>query len=154
MRRENRVQVRLGITAPWMIGAMLLPGMLTAQPGWKTIKDKTGACQISVPSSWTEQSIPGHVASPVSTGGMVITGTSPFKPFRSDTLKILGVEKVYENSAARSFYVTKPNGTPPQINYHIEAPGAGNRCIAEISLPSNYSEDEAKKIGMSLAAVR
>jgi hypothetical protein len=80
-----------------------------------------------------------------------VQGLRPYKQFSTDTLKILGVGKVYEASPARTFYVSKPNANE-LVNYHAEVPGHSNACIAQITLPSSYSEDEAKQIAMSLAA--
>ncbi len=124
---------------------------LNAQPGWQTAKDKTGSCQISVPPSWTLLALPGHVNSPQHTTTMLISGNRPFRPFSSETIKVLNVEKVFENSSTRTFYLTKPGGNPPLVNYHVEAPGKVNSCVAEITLPANISEEEAKKIALSLS---
>jgi len=33
------------------IGLLFLSASLSAQAGWQTIKDKTGACQLSVPDN-------------------------------------------------------------------------------------------------------
>lgn len=128
--------------------------LVCAEPaGWKVIRDKTNACQISVPSTWTALSTPGLVNSPVSTTTMLIAGHRPYRPFDEDTLKMLNIGKLYENSAARLFYVTKPN-EQGHITYHIEAPGSGNACIAEMTLTARYSEDEAKKIAMTVTAAK
>ena len=74
-----------------------------------------------------------------------------FKPFSATTLKIASIDKVFENSATRVFYVTKPAGNPSGVIYHVEAPGKVNSCIAEIDLPPNTLEDDAKKIAISLS---
>lgn len=132
----------------WIALVLLLPSMLAAQAGWKTVKDKTGTCQISVPPNWVLLSTPGMVNSPESTTTMVMSGTSPFRPFSSETLTMLDIDKLYENTAQRSFYRTKPSSSG-YVNYHIEVPGNGKRCIAQLTLSTKYSEDEAKKIAMS-----
>jgi hypothetical protein len=124
---------------------------LTAQTGWKTVKDKTGDCQISVPPSWTLLSLPGHVNSPQGTTTMLISGHRPFRQFSDETIRVLNVDKVFENSAARVFYVGKPIGNPAHVLYHIEAPGKVNSCIAEIALQPHSLEDDAKKIALSLS---
>ena len=85
---------------------------------------------------------------------MVISGMTPFKKFREDTLKMLNTDQVYENSETRLFYVTKPGGTPPLVNYHVETAGKGTRCVAQITLSPHSREDEAKKIAMSLSATK
>ena len=130
---------------------LLVSTDLIAQSGWMTVKDKTGSCQISVPSTWILLAEAGHVNSPLHTTTMLIAGMRPFSKFSDETIKVLNVDRVIENSATRIFYVTKPGGNPPLVNYHIEAPGKAHSCIAQISLPPNTLEDDAKKIALSLS---
>ena len=126
-----------------------------AQPaGWKVIKDRSGTCQISVPSNWTALSTPGFVNSPESTTTILTASEQPYAPFQDDTLKTLNIGKLYENSTSRIFYVSKPDETLGHIRYHIEVPGNTNACIAEITLTTRYSEDEAKSIAMTVASVK
>jgi hypothetical protein len=122
---------------------------LKAQSGWKTVKDRTGSCQISVPPNWTPLSTPGMVNSPQSRTTMVASGHRPYRPFSKETLTVLGVEKTFENSATRALYVGKPSGTPPFVNFHVEVPGKTNSCIAQITMPLGSDED-AKKIALTL----
>ena len=71
---------------------------LNAQAGWQTVKDKTGSCQISVPPNWTLLSAPGLVNSPQRTTTRLISGNRRFRPFSAETIKVLNVDKVFENS--------------------------------------------------------
>jgi hypothetical protein len=130
---------------------LLASTVLNAQSGWRTVKDKTGSCQISVPLTWTLLAQPGLVNSPQGTTTILISGMSRFSPFSAGTLKMLNVDRVFENSATRIFYVIKPVGNPPHVSYHVEAPGKVNACIAQISLLPNTLEDDAKKIALSLS---
>jgi hypothetical protein len=130
---------------------LLASNVLSAQSGWKTVKDKTGLCQISVPPSWTLLSEAGQVNSPLRTTTMVLSGHRPFRPFSDETIRVLDVGRVFENSATRIFYVGKPGGDPALLNYHVEAPGKANSCIAQITLPPNSLEDDAKKIALTLS---
>jgi len=130
---------------------LLVAATLNAQSGWKTVKDKTGGCQISVPPNWTPLSELGLVNSPQGTTSMVISGHRQYRPFSAETLKVMNIDKVFENSPARSFWIYKPVGNTPHANYHVETPGKTNSCVAEISLPSNTGEDDAKKIALSLS---
>ncbi len=66
---------------------------------------------------------------------------------------MLNVDQLFENSAKRIFYVTKPNGNPPLVAYHAEAPGKVNSCVLQISLQAHTLEDDARKIGLSLSRV-
>lgn len=138
----------------WIATLLLMPTILAAQSGWKTVKDKTGSCQLSVPPSWTLLSSPGMVNSPESTTTMVLSGMSQFHKYGDETLKMLDIEKLYENSAQRIFYRTRPNGSQANVDYHVEVPGNGKRCTAQIMLSLKYPEEEAKKIALSLGPVR
>jgi hypothetical protein len=82
---------------------------------------------------------------------MLTSGNTRFKPFSAGTFKVLNVDKVFENSSTRIFYVDKPSGNPPLVSYHVEAPGKVNTCIAQITLPLNAPEEDAKKIALSLS---
>jgi hypothetical protein len=135
------------VTISLLIGSTAL----TAQSGLQTVKDKTGACQISVPPNWTLLSIPGYANSPQRTTTIVTSGHRQYHAFSAETLKVLNVDKVFENSASRAFWVNRPGGSPPLVSYHVETPGRVNSCIAEITLPVSASEDDAKKIALSLS---
>jgi hypothetical protein len=124
---------------------------LKAQSGWKTVKDKTGSCQISVPPNWTPLSTPGLVNSPQGMTSMVVSGHRQYRPFDAETLKMMNIDKVLENSAIRALWIGKQVGNSPNVSYHVETPGKTNSCIAQISLPSNTPEDDAKKIAFSLS---
>ena len=133
---------------------LLASSTLFAQSGWKTVKDKTDACKISVPPNWTLLSTAGMANSPQNTSTIVIRGNTHFSHFSDMTLKMLNIDKVFENSASRIFYVTKPgSGNPSLVTYHVEVPGKGNSCIAEIYLRPNTLEDDARKIALSLSPV-
>jgi hypothetical protein len=117
---------------------LLASNFLNAQTGWNTVKDETGSCQISVPPNWTRLAQPGIVNSPQRTATVVMSGMRSFKPFSAGTLKMLNIDKLFENSATRILYITKPVGNPPHVAYHVEAPGKVHSCIAEISLPAQH----------------
>jgi hypothetical protein len=135
-------------------GLALTGPLLSAPPDWKITKDKTGVCQLLVPPQWTLLSTPGHVNSPESTTTAVLIGNRPYRPFGDETLRMLNVDKVYENTSKRSFYVTRPNETSKLVNYHVEVPGIQNACVAQITLSTRYPEEEAKQIALTLAPVK
>lgn len=138
----------------WIATLLLMPTMLAAQSGWKTVKDKTGACQLSVPPNWALFAIPGRANSPEGTTTMVISGMDQFHKYNPETLTRLDIEKLYENSAQRLFYRTMMQGSQAHFSYHVEVPGNGKRCTAQIMLSLKYPEEEAKKIALSLGPVR
>jgi hypothetical protein len=123
-----------------------------AQSTWSVIKDKAGVCQISVPPNWTRFSVPGMANSPDHTTLQILSNSGHhFRQFGSETLSLLNIGTLFENSAKRVFYVTKPNGSvPPLITYHVEVPGHQGSCVAQIPLSPQYSEAEAKRIALSL----
>ncbi len=128
---------------------LMASNSLDAQSGWQTVKDKTGSCQISVPPNWTVSSIPGLVNSLQSKTTLVISGNRPYRPFSSETLRVLKVDKVLENSAARLVYETKQSRNSLFVNFHVEVPGKLNSCITQITVPLS-SEDDGKKIALTL----
>jgi hypothetical protein len=124
---------------------------LKSQSGWKTVKDKTGSCQISVPPDWIPLSNPGFVNSPQGRTSIVTSGHRQYRPFGAETLKMMNIDKVLETSATRALWVSKAVGNSSYVGYHVETLGKSNSCIAEISLPANTPEDDAKKIAFSLS---
>lgn len=118
------------------------------------MKDKTGACQLSVPPNWTILSTPGHASSPDHMDTTVLSGHRPYRPFSDETLQMLHPDKVFENSSQRSFYVTKAAGAPATVAYHVEVPGSSNACIAQITATPAYPQDEIKKVALSLSAAK
>lgn len=143
-RRSTRWQIRV-------VWVFLMAAPLAAQTGWHTVKDKTGACQMSYPSNWTPLSQPGLVNSPQGRTSMVLSGQRPYRPYSPETLKMLAVDKVIENSASRALWSGKAAGNPPFVIYHVESPGKSNSCVAQITVPSNASEDDVKKIALTLS---
>lgn len=139
------------VKLPTILLLLMSTALLNAQSGWKIATDETGACQISVPPNWSLLSAPGRVNSPMHTGTWVVLGATRFTPFSPLTIKMLGAGKLFENSSQRIFYVTKPTGNPPFVNYHVEAPGKSESCIVQITLPPNALEEDAKKIALSLS---
>jgi len=138
------------------VGLLAFSGGLSAQSGWQTVKDKTGACQLSVPPAWSVLGTPGHAGSPEHLDTTVIVGRVAFHQFNFSPgmQQVLHIDVVYENSPRRVFYSGKSGGTPAAVIYHVEAPGRMNACIAEIATTPAYPADEPKKIAASLAAVR
>jgi hypothetical protein len=145
--------IRFAVTA--VLALASIGSASSAPPGWKTLLDKTAKCQLSVPANWMLVSQqPGAANSPASTTTSVVTGTRPYRPYDEDTLKYLNIAKLYENTATRTFYVTKPSADSKAVTYGVVVPGSPNACIAQIMLPASYPEDEAKQIAMTLAPTK
>jgi len=136
------------------LGLLLFSTLIMGQTGWRVIKDKTGACQLSVPPNWTVLSTPGTANSPDKMTTMVRPGLRAYKRWSDETLKMLNIDKLFENSATRSFYVTKPAGNPPSLSYHVEVPGGANACIAQISAKPSSNLEEMKTVAATLTAAK
>ena len=128
----------------WLVIPVIAAGQAPA--GWKPVKDSTGVCQIFVPNGWNQSVMIVH---------------SPhvrLKPMSEDTVTHVGADKIFENTTQRFFFVRKPvamnDGKSFLVNYHVEVPGNGIECIAEINVKQGYSEDEVKKIAATLAPVK
>ncbi len=126
---------------------------LQAQSGWKTIKDATGACQISIPPSWsTIPGTPGQFASPEHLMSILLPGY-PRKaaPMTDDEKRVMGAVKIIENSAEYWLYTGKPT-MQNVITYHVNVPTATRVCAAELAVKVGHSEDEIKKIADTVRA--
>ena len=73
-----------------------------------------------------------------------------------NTQKAVQIDKVFENSADRWFYVSKPilgtNGKPNLVVYHIDVARPDGSCVAQILVIQNHSEADIKKIAESVSA--
>ena len=139
-----------------IIGFAAFSADLSAQAGWQTLRDKTGVCQLAVPGNWSLLSLPGHAASPEHMDTTVIEGRVAYRPFHfsQGEMKVLNIDKVFQNSAQRVFYSANTGATPPSLIYHVEVPGRTKVCIAQISTTPSFSQDEVKRIAATLTAVR
>lgn len=112
-----------------------------AGPDWITTKDRTGACQISVPRNWGQSVV-------------LIKGNGPVRTLSPQTQSMYA-QRMLENTPKRVFYVMKfnpPPGTKPSTTYMASVPGEGFHCTAQLVVQPNYSEDEVKKIIGTFAA--
>jgi hypothetical protein len=142
---------RSGIVALALI--LLASAVLSAQAGWSTVKDRTGACQISVPPSWSMvPGSPGEFASPEHRMSVLISGY-PRKaaPMTDVEKRELSVDKIIENSAERWLYTGKPR-SDNTITYHVNVPAARRVCAAELTVKVGNSEDEIKKIAAAVGS--
>jgi hypothetical protein len=127
--------------------------------GWVTVKDKTGACQMSVPGDWVlNAQMRGHVTAPEHTDSMIISGFKhPRQPMSDKTQKAVGVDKMFENTADRWFYAAKPipgtGGKPTLVVYHIEVARDAGTCIAQILVNQDHPVEEIQKIASSVSDV-
>jgi len=147
-----------------MVPTLVLLGCLsslaqTAPPGWKTIRDAKGACQIVVPPEWAPLSETGGAAvyHDASTAIAVVTSQpgQPFKPLPDSMLKIMNIpkEKLFENSAKRIFYQDKSSRNQDDPNsFSSSVPAKGGTCSCRVVILPSIAEEIVRKIVLSLSA--
>ena len=120
---------------------LCLPVSLSAQAGWKVVKDRTNSCQISVPENWGQSVI-------------TVRGNGKVGVFSAETQKMVA-ERMIENTPKLVFYVMKSNPSPgdqPLVTYQAAVPGNGYHCTAQINVKPDYPEDQVKRIVATFAA--
>jgi hypothetical protein len=108
---------------------------------WTTTKDRTGACQISVPKNWG-QSI------------TLVKGSGRVRTLSPETQKMVS-HRMLENTDKLVLYVMKSTPTPgakPAITYMASVPGEGFHCTAQLIVQPSYSDNEIKKIVATFSA--
>jgi len=74
------------------------------------------------------------------------------------TQKAVDADKMFENSADRWFYVSKPilgtNGKPNLVLYHVDVARSDGTCVAQILVNQNHSLVEIKRVAESVAATK
>lgn len=130
-----------------------------AQPpaGWKTIKDKSGACQMAVPSEWkVSAELPSTAQAPDNSDATVIARPgNTVKPMGEPAQQALMIDKMIENTPQRVFYADHPTkSAKPLTGYHVTVPGKGGTCVAMITMEPGHTEDEVKKIATTLSVAK
>lgn len=140
-------------------GAALIPRVSHEQSkadAWLVVQEKTGACRMSVPPDWKlETKWPGHVMAPEQTETTLIAGAKRTVAVMSDAdQKALDADKVFENSPEIWFYSSKPiagtGGKPNLIVYHVNVIRDEGTCIAQILVNQSHSEDEIRRIALTV----
>jgi hypothetical protein len=123
---------------------------------WLTVQDKTGACRMSIPPDWKQETKwPGHVVAPEQTESTLIAGAKRARsPMSEADQKALDVDKIFENSPDVWFYASKPiagaDGKPSLTLYHVNIIRDAGTCIAQILVNQSHSEDEIRKIAATV----
>jgi hypothetical protein len=108
-----------------------------AGPDWVTTKDRTGACQISVPRNWG-QSV------------TLFKGSGRVRTLSPETQKMYS-QRMLENTEKRVFYVMKSTpGARTFTTYMVSVPGEGFQCTGQLVVQPSYPEGEVKKIVATL----
>jgi hypothetical protein len=124
-----------------LVAATLISTNCAAQsgPDWMTKKDRTGACQISVPKNW------GQSVTLVKASGKV-------RILSPETQSMVS-QRMLENTEKRVFYVMKSSSSAKaSTTYMVSVPGQGFHCTGQLVVQPSYPEDEVKKIVATFTA--
>ncbi|MGH9410420.1 MAG: hypothetical protein ACRD1V_13305 [Vicinamibacterales bacterium] len=152
-RRTAIVAVIAGTTAIG-VGAQ-------APVGWKTVKDRSGRCQASVPGAWTigDGVLTGSALAANYHKAVVLAGVQqdPTKPMSAERLHQLGAVTVIENTPARTFFTAAPTTAsgkvPSQITYTAQVAGTP-ACTVQVTVPSGQDDALAKQIAGTVGPVK
>ncbi len=139
---------------------MLLPAchaFAQTPTGWKVVKDKTNACQISIPPDWKPSAAPGSADAPNNQGDLSVASQpgKTVKPYNEMTQKVLMVAKMIHNTAQSVFYASEPTKSDNPITpYHAIVPASGGICSVILSVRKGVSEEMATKIVDTLSPVK
>ncbi len=126
--------------------------------GWKVVKEKTSACQISIPGDWTvSKDLPGNASAPGNGGDVQVLSQAgkTVKPMSDMAQKALSVDKMIQNTPQVVFFSNPPTKSDNPITpYHATVPGKGGTCVALISARKTVSEDTVKKMVSTLSAAQ
>lgn len=143
--RRREVRNRSITMACCLVVAALISTNSGAQSGsdWVTKKDRTGACQISVPKNWG-QSV------------TLVKGSGKVRTLSPETQSMYS-QRMLENTEKRVFYVMKSASVPgakPVTTYMVSVPGEGFHCTAQLVVQPSYPENEVKKIVATFTATK
>jgi hypothetical protein len=132
----------------------------TVPPGWNTVKDTKGLCQIAVPPEWTSlgENTGAAVFRDSSNAIAVVTSQSgqAFKPLPNPLVRSLDIpkERMFENTPKRIFYQDRVSKGPESANaYSSSVPAKNGTCSCHLVLLPSIPEEVAKKIVMTLGPV-
>jgi hypothetical protein len=140
----------------------LLPALLIADAipsGWTVLKERTGACQIGAPGDFKPDSMSPSLAKGPGDAMevQIYSSTSPVKPLNETVAKVMGIEKMFENTDKRIFYALKQAKVMDGrmiTAWRVTVPRTGGSCFATITLTPAGSEDLARKIAATIGPAK
>lgn len=146
---------------PTLVLLLLPPVSAQVVPaGWQIVKDSKNACQIAVPPDWSPygDNTGAAIFHDVSTAIAVVTSQpgQVFKALPESLQKSFGIhkEKMFENSAKRTFYQDKTSGNSEDPNaYTVSVPSKAGTCSGRVTFLPSVPADVARKIALSLSPV-
>jgi len=127
--------------------------------GWIVLKEKTSACQIAAPPDFKPDSLTPALAKGPGDAieVQIYSSTSPVKPLNETVAKVMGVEKMFENTDKRVFYANKQAKVMDGrliTAWRVSVPRTGGSCFATITLTPEGSADIARKIAATIAPTK
>lgn len=119
-----------------------------------TVKDERGRCQAVVPVAG--MALPGQFGTPDRSLSLSVDW-EPGKAavMSADELKRFRYSKAYENTATRQWVEVDSSAVPAgRRAWYVYVPAGTGRCYANISFKPGVSEDQLKKIALSLVALK
>jgi hypothetical protein len=154
--RRTPIAVALATTLAYFASA-LAAGPTPA--GWKTVKDSTGACSMSVPGNWAaDRNTPGHMNAPGWGGATILAQAkgATVDPMGQGAQQAMGIGKMFENTHERVFYAGKPTAakgsSASTLSYHVDVASKGLVCTAQIDVPASFPEADVKSIAASISS--
>ena len=147
---------------------MLLSGMalLTAPlladsipSGWIVLKDRTGACQIAAPADFKSDAMAPSLAKGPGDAMevQIYSSVNPVKPLNETVAKVMGIERMFENTDKRVFYANKQAKVMDGrmiTAWHVTVPRAAGSCFATITLTPAGTEDLARRIAGTIGPAK
>jgi len=132
----------------------------TVPPGWNTVKDNKGLCQIAVPPEWSSLGeSTGAAVYHDPTNAIAVVTSQPgqaFKALPEPLVKSLEIpkERMFENTAKRIFYQDQVSKGPEDSNrFSASVPAKSGTCSCHVVVLPSIPVETAKKIAMSLGPV-
>jgi hypothetical protein len=140
-----------------LFSAVLLADSIPS--GWIVLKDRKNICQIGAPGDFKpDGTFVGLGRGPGDTLEVqVYSQTSPVKPLSEAVAKIMGIERLIENTDKRLFYANKPAKIADgrtTTSWTVKVPRDGGNCFATISVVPGGSEELVKKIAATIGPVK
>ena len=127
---------------------------LAASAGDTIVKGERGRCQAVVPMAG--MAIPGLFQTADKSLTMIVDWDSDKVVVMSAAdLKLFHYSKAYENTATRLWVERDPSTVSAGMRaWHVYVPSGAGRCHAGISFKPGVSEDQLKKIALSLVSLK
>lgn len=141
----------------WVIAVPIFADSIPA--GWIVLKDSKGVCQIGAPGNFKkDENFPGLGRGPGDTVEVqILSSPAPVKPIMESVAKMMHIEKLIDNTAARLFYREAPTKGPDGkqlTGWTVKVPRGTGNCFATITVSPGGNEDLVTKIAATIGPVR